>query len=71
MAGRIPITPEAYDIRMTIKNTKDEILTIRVSKRIRTRMEQVLDGQQMSEFVRLVILREVERRERIGRNGNA
>jgi len=54
---------------MAVKNAKDETLTIRVSTRIRQRFERVLDGEQMSETIRLLILREIERRERRG-NGH-
>lgn len=57
---------------MTIKNTKDEMLSLRLSSRIMRRLRDAADadGQQVSEFVRLAILRQVERLERVGRNGN-
>lgn len=57
---------------MTLKNAKDEMLSLRLSSRIMKRLRQAADadGQQVSEFVRLAILRQVERMERAGRNGN-
>jgi predicted transcriptional regulator len=56
-----------------IKNTKDEMLSLRLSSRIMRRLRKAADasGQQMSELARQAILRAVERIERLtgGANG--
>jgi RNA processing factor Prp31 len=54
-----------------IKNTKDEMLSLRMSSRIMRRLRKAADssGQQVSELSRQAILRAVERIERL--NGGA
>ena len=56
---------------MTLKHIKDEMLSVRLSSRILERLKRAAknDGQQVGEFVRLAILRQVERRERGVANG--
>jgi len=51
---------------MTIKHSKDEMVSFRLSSRMLERIRKVArrDGQQVSELFRLAILRYVERRER-------
>ena len=51
---------------MTLKHTKDEMLSLRLSSRVLDRLKRVAanDGKQIGEFVREAILRQVERRER-------
>ena len=51
---------------MTIKHGKDEMVSFRLSSRVLERIRKVArrDGQQVSELMRLAILRYVERRER-------
>jgi uncharacterized protein (DUF1778 family) len=48
-----------------LKHGKDEMLSFRLSSRIMKRLRGAADreGQQVSEFVRLAILREIERKE--------
>ena len=57
---------------MTLKLDKKTMISLRISPRILARLERVANrnGQHLSEFVRLAILRQVERLERGGnRNG--
>jgi uncharacterized protein (DUF1778 family) len=48
-----------------LKHGKDEMLSFRLSSRIMKRLRGAADreGQQVSDFVRLAILREIERKE--------
>jgi hypothetical protein len=50
---------------MTVKHSKGEMISLRLSARILERLRKAAhkDGQQVSEFVRLAIIRQVERRE--------
>jgi hypothetical protein len=59
--------------RTAIKNTKEEMLSLRLSSRIMRRLRNAANasGQQVSELSRQAILRAVERIERLtgGSNG--
>ena len=54
---------------MTTKQTKDEILSVRVSSRLRERLERAAQAseQHVGEYMRKAALKQVERDERSGR----
>lgn len=52
---------------------KNVVFPVRMSQRVYDRMQRTagLDGNSVADFVRLAVLREVERRERVGRKNGA